>query len=155
MSEAETSMIDFVRELRLRQWARQHWVSHEARRSTWHPIVLEEMSIKDGELQRSLVSEPVSEPLTEPVPADARMTTVIASDVSENSFAPVTDFLEFSDFADFMSITRIGSAYVPLPPTSNWELHSGAAEIPRPHFHLANSELRNPVAFKPYENGNF
>ena len=151
MSEAETSKIDFVRELRLRQWARQHWVSREDRRSSWHPIVLDEMSIKDIELQRSLVSEPVSEP----VPADARMTTDIASDVSENSFAPVTNFLEFSDFADFMSITRIGSAYVPLPPTSNWELHSGAAEMPRPHFHLANSELRNPVAFKPYENGNF
>ena len=151
MSEAETSKIDFVRELRLRQWARQHWVSYEDRRSTWHPIVLDEMSIKDGELQRSLVSEPVSAP----VPAEARMTNDIASDVSENSFAPVTDFLEFSDFADLMSITRIGSAYVPLPPTSNWELHSGAAEIPRPHFHLANSELRNPVAFKPYENGNF
>ncbi len=151
MSDAETSTIDFVRELRLRQWARQHWVSCEARRSTWHPIVLDEMSIKDGELQRSFVSEPV----TEPVPVDARKTTAIASKVSENLFAPVTDFLEFSDCADVMSITRIGSAYVPLPPTSNWGLHSGAAEIPRPHFNRANSELRNPVAFKPYENGNF
>lgn len=45
--------IDLIRELRLRQWARAHFVPSSQRAATWHPIVLDEMSRRDDELQQS------------------------------------------------------------------------------------------------------
>ncbi len=50
MPGLELSKLDLVRELRLRQWARQHFVPERQRRATWHPIVLNEMSRRDLEL---------------------------------------------------------------------------------------------------------
>ena len=44
------STIDFIRELRLRQWARQHFVPREQRKVHWHSIVLEEMRKRDQEI---------------------------------------------------------------------------------------------------------
>ena len=41
---------DLIRELRLRNWARQHYVAPAARGRHWHPIVLEEMEFRDQEL---------------------------------------------------------------------------------------------------------
>jgi len=42
--------LDFVAELRLRQWARQNYVPPEYRRdSDWHPVVLDEMRRKDAD----------------------------------------------------------------------------------------------------------
>lgn len=41
---------DLIRELRLRNWARQHYVAADARGRHWHPIVLEEMEFRDKEL---------------------------------------------------------------------------------------------------------
>lgn len=46
--------IDFIEELRLRRWARENYVAPHERDRSWHPIILEEMRRKDGE-----VSEPV------------------------------------------------------------------------------------------------
>lgn len=46
--------MDFVRELRLRQWARQHFVPAESRKSSWHPVVLDEMTRRDLELLNDL-----------------------------------------------------------------------------------------------------
>lgn len=48
--DGTTSEIDLVRELRLRQWARQHFVPQEQRKVTWHPVVLDEMQNRDREL---------------------------------------------------------------------------------------------------------
>ena len=43
--------LDFVAELKLRQWARRNYVTPELRHDDdWHPIVLEEMRRRDGEL---------------------------------------------------------------------------------------------------------
>ncbi len=39
--------LDFIEELRLRRWARQHYVPAEERDSSWHPVVLDEMDKKD------------------------------------------------------------------------------------------------------------
>ena len=36
-------------ELRLRRWAREHYVpAHERKEKTWHPVVLDEMGKKNG-----------------------------------------------------------------------------------------------------------
>jgi hypothetical protein len=42
--------VDFIEELRLRRWARQHYVPPEQRDSSWHPVVLDEMDKKDVEV---------------------------------------------------------------------------------------------------------
>jgi hypothetical protein len=44
---------DLVEELVLRRWAREHHVPAESRDGTWHPVVLEEMRLKDRELEES------------------------------------------------------------------------------------------------------
>jgi hypothetical protein len=45
--------VDFIEELRLRRWARENYVPTDKRSTSWHPIILEEMTRKDRE-----VSEP-------------------------------------------------------------------------------------------------
>jgi hypothetical protein len=41
--------MDLIEELRLRRWAREHYVPVEKREQTWHPVVHEEMKKKDNE----------------------------------------------------------------------------------------------------------
>jgi hypothetical protein len=41
--------VDFIEELRLRRWAREHYVPRGQRQKSWHPIVHEEMEKKDRE----------------------------------------------------------------------------------------------------------
>jgi len=41
--------VDFIEELRLRRWAREHYVPSDDRDGRWHPIILEEMNRKDEE----------------------------------------------------------------------------------------------------------
>lgn len=41
--------VDFIEELRLRRWARENYVPRNQRESGWHPIVHEEMSLRDSE----------------------------------------------------------------------------------------------------------
>lgn len=41
--------LDFIEELRLRRWAREHYVPTHQRDRAWHPVVLEEMGRKDAE----------------------------------------------------------------------------------------------------------
>ncbi len=41
--------VDFIEELRLRRWAREHYVPSRERRDDWHPIILNEMGRKDEE----------------------------------------------------------------------------------------------------------
>jgi hypothetical protein len=50
MSGSEASGIDLIRELRLRQWARTHYVPEATRPDDWHPVVLDEMRRRDEEL---------------------------------------------------------------------------------------------------------
>jgi hypothetical protein len=49
MSNMRPGNVDAVLELRLRRWARQNYVPAERRRDTWHPLVLEEMKLRDEE----------------------------------------------------------------------------------------------------------
>ena len=41
--------VDFIEELRMRCWAREHYVPRERRESSWHPVILDEMGRKDLE----------------------------------------------------------------------------------------------------------
>jgi hypothetical protein len=42
--------VDFIEELRLRRWAREHYVPRSQRKLSLHPVVLDEMSRKDNEM---------------------------------------------------------------------------------------------------------
>ena len=42
--------LDFIEELRLRRWAREHYVPCPQRQLSWHPVVLEEMARRDDEV---------------------------------------------------------------------------------------------------------
>lgn len=46
--------MDLLKELRLRRWARENYVSVEERQPKWHPIVLEEMQRKDEEFEAAM-----------------------------------------------------------------------------------------------------
>lgn len=47
--QATATEFDFIEEIRLRTWARENYVSEDERDESWHPVVLDEMRIKDGE----------------------------------------------------------------------------------------------------------
>lgn len=42
--------VDFIEELRLRRWAREHYVPRNQREMSWHPVILDEMDQKDTEI---------------------------------------------------------------------------------------------------------
>jgi hypothetical protein len=42
--------LDFIEELRLRRWARENYVPRPQRQLSWHPVILEEMTHKDDEV---------------------------------------------------------------------------------------------------------
>jgi hypothetical protein len=44
-----TSEPDVIEELKLRRWARENYVPAQSRDLRWHPVVLEEMRVKDRE----------------------------------------------------------------------------------------------------------
>jgi hypothetical protein len=50
MSASDSSSIDLINELQLRQWARKNYVSEESRSPDWHPVVLDEMRRRDEEV---------------------------------------------------------------------------------------------------------
>lgn len=47
--------VDFIEELRLRRWARENYVPADEREAAWHPIILEEMRRKDGEVSEAVL----------------------------------------------------------------------------------------------------
>ena len=49
MRSSVLAELDLIEELRLRRWAREHYVPRNERRMSWHPIVHEEMNKKDDE----------------------------------------------------------------------------------------------------------
>ena len=49
--------VDFIEELRLRRWAREHYVPGGQRKLSWHPVVLDEMARKDRDLERVSLQE--------------------------------------------------------------------------------------------------
>ncbi len=49
--------LDLIEELRLRRWARENYVPRGQRKSSWHPVVHDEMRKKDTEEVGGEVSE--------------------------------------------------------------------------------------------------
>jgi hypothetical protein len=49
MTSSVLSDLDLIEELRLRRWAREHYVPTGQRQRGWHPVVHDEMKKKDGE----------------------------------------------------------------------------------------------------------
>ena len=45
--------VDFIEELKLRRWAREHYVPRDRRETSWHPLVLDEMHRKDLEREEA------------------------------------------------------------------------------------------------------
>lgn len=54
MTSSGLAELDFIEELRLRRWAREHYVPNSDRSAAWHPVVLEEMAKKDREIGENL-----------------------------------------------------------------------------------------------------
>ncbi|HZU39241.1 MAG TPA: hypothetical protein VFA18_25165 [Gemmataceae bacterium] len=52
MTSGGLAELDFIEELRLRRWAREHYVPRGKRQKSWHPVVHEEMAKKDTELTK-------------------------------------------------------------------------------------------------------
>jgi hypothetical protein len=50
MLSSVATEVDFIEELRLRRWAREHYVPRGERELAWHPVVLDEMDRKDLEV---------------------------------------------------------------------------------------------------------
>jgi hypothetical protein len=50
MLSSVAAEVDFIEELRLRRWAREHYVPHNQREMSWHPVILDEMDRKDREM---------------------------------------------------------------------------------------------------------
>jgi hypothetical protein len=49
MLSSVAAEVDFIEELRLRRWAREHFVPRHLRELSWHPVILDEMDKKDNE----------------------------------------------------------------------------------------------------------
>ena len=43
--------LDPITEMRLRTWARKNYCEPDEREGSWHPVIIEEMSQRDAELQ--------------------------------------------------------------------------------------------------------
>ncbi|MFO0809580.1 MAG: hypothetical protein U0746_13230 [Gemmataceae bacterium] len=56
MSSSVLADLDLIEEVRLRRWARENFVPANQRNTTWHPIVLDEMDRKDGDMRAADVS---------------------------------------------------------------------------------------------------
>jgi hypothetical protein len=50
MLSSVAAEVDFIEELRLRRWAREHYVPRNQREISWHPVILDEMDSKDREM---------------------------------------------------------------------------------------------------------
>ncbi len=66
--------ISIVEELKLRRWAREHFVPQAYRKSGWHAVVLDEMRCRDVEMAAAEAVQPASlfVPLEPTLPAGYR-----------------------------------------------------------------------------------
>lgn len=51
MMSSMSADLDLIEELRLRRWARENYVPYPQRLSSWHPVIHDEMGLKDRELR--------------------------------------------------------------------------------------------------------
>lgn len=117
--------VDLLEELRLRRWARENYCYAEARQVSWHPIVHEEMRLRDAEG----LSESDIRMLAEDEPLAPPTDSTVLSDSPD---AEVTT--EAADTTDRKLPLMVGPI-VPLAPGIPG-LH-GPHEITPPHTRVA------------------
>ena len=98
MTQVAFEKTNLIQELRLRRWARSNYIlPHMRNDEKWHPIVLDEMRIKDEELRETRFNR-VSGSSIVPLPHTPFHQTVIASghivhtghtQISRTSLAPI------------------------------------------------------------------
>jgi hypothetical protein len=120
MSSLDSPSMDFVRELRLRQWSRQNFVPAEARKSTWHPVVLDEMSRRDRELQGEVATQ-----LTNSVATTVKPAPVMDTQPKVIIFGIQTEF-------DGERPHESGWSFLPLDSTAHGEFYPVNMGITRP-----------------------
>ncbi|MCH7687722.1 MAG: hypothetical protein IH899_13730 [Planctomycetes bacterium] len=67
------SNVDFIKELRLRRWARCNYVAQSERHNSLHPIVLDEMSKRDLERDLQAFQPPPSAAFVPLEPTDSHL----------------------------------------------------------------------------------
>lgn len=112
------STIDLVKELRLRAWARRNHVPTDERRSSWHPVVLDEMAIRDNELR---IHRPIE------VEHQERIEEVVRPEVTADE------------------IVRTISAFVPLDPGPYRRRWDEAHGIAAPNLATTSLRVRTPA----------
>lgn len=117
--------MDLVRELRLRQWARQHYVPVEKRQAGWHPIVLEEMQLRDLEAAKANLS-------SESQTGDAASEVIAATPELNNEATIPDESTEQKSEIDFAQ-QPWGWTFAPIELGRNRILHAGTPNVPRPH----------------------
>ncbi|MEX0702733.1 MAG: hypothetical protein WD069_11625 [Planctomycetales bacterium] len=125
--------MDLIKELRLRRWARTHYVSAARRRPEWHAVVLDEMRLKEAELDAAPVAEfsvgeqpPAAIPphgIVEPSGGGPERTT--ESPCGVDCRLPVS--------AERLGPITLGCGYVPLMPDH--------CRLDPPHGRLADPKL--------------
>jgi hypothetical protein len=122
--------IDLVRELRLRTWARLHFVPLAERSRNWHPLVLAEMAIRDAEIEQDRFIDEVlafvldaTESAVEIVGLESgsistsdpeASTAPVALETSTRDTAPVA--ARAAAFVEAPWPTRVLATFVPLAP---------------------------------------
>jgi hypothetical protein len=115
--------VDFIEELRLRRWARENYCYAEARLCSWHPIVHEEMQLKDADgLAPSDVRQLVE------VEADTTDATGLSGAAEDAADTPAAETVTYQ-------LARVISPIVPLAPSLPG-LH-GPHEITPPHTRVS------------------
>ena len=59
MHMVDVNSVKLIQELRLRRWARDHYVPADQRGKHWHPIVLQEMDFRDAELAEQAATQEI------------------------------------------------------------------------------------------------
>ena len=113
---------DLVRELRLRKWARENFVTLDQRKPTWHPIVLDEMILRDREMA------------AKPRPIAAQFDDELDPPCLFDLMVQETNI---SDFAPDELQQHRGAGIVPLFPEGNWMIQSSPPELHGPHWQMS------------------
>ena len=121
--------MDLVRELRLRQWARQHYVPVEQRQAEWHHIVLQEMQLRDQEIG--------AVPASEVAPAiEAALDTIVSNHEHVREPIPfeATQIIDAEESVEIEFVQHPwGWTFLPAVLGRYQMLHEGSSDIPRPH----------------------
>lgn len=123
--------IDLVKELRLRTWARRNHVPVAQREAAWHPVVLEEMEVRDAELAVQLIEAVVA--VDEMEAAEVAKVTIVEKAVAAEKTVPAARPQSVVE-PGWEPGQRVVSAFVPLLPAPYQRLDEPHASVPPPNL---------------------